>query len=149
MTPPPAPHPMSHDRLRISPPLSREERTVLEGLAGAEGTARRIWAGQPGPRSPWTPCADGCCLLVGRRRSEATAWLRFLVRELLAPRSAAARDRARRVGLVDHQLEGDVDLGPGGAVRVRGARVTERAAARSQSPPRGEVLRPDDPGPAS
>lgn len=144
-----APHPTSHDRLLITPPLAPDEREVLDGLAGTEETAHRIWAGQPGPRSPWRPCASGCCLVLGGRRGEATTWLRFLVREVLAPRSVAARDRATRAGLVAHQLDGDLDLGPSGALRVRGTRVTERAAARSQSPPRREVVRPDDPGPAS
>jgi hypothetical protein len=75
-----------------------------------------VWPRQPGSRSPWLPCADGCCLVLEARpqpggRADPATWLRFLVREVLAPRAADARARADRLGLPGgHQLTGRVLL---------------------------------------
>lgn len=92
-------------RLVVSPPLDATERALVAGLG--------LWPGRPRGRSPWTLCADGCCLDLagGAALDAATAWLRFLLRELLSPRAAAARGRARAAGLADHRVDGRVLVG--------------------------------------
>lgn len=141
----------SHDplpqSLHVAPPLGADERTVLWALAGhpaADGRAEvvRIWRGQPRCRSPWLPCAAGCCLVpapgpVGDQRG---AWLRFLLREVLAPRSAAALARCARLGLGDpHRVRGTVVIetaGEGGQwITVTGHRVRERGIRTGKSAP--------------
>lgn len=89
-------------RLVVSPPLATSERDLVAGLD--------LWPGRPRVRSPWTVCAEGCCLDLARGTPVTTAaeWLRFLLRELLSPRSAAARDRAAAAGLLDHRVDGRV-----------------------------------------
>ena len=104
------------ERITISPPLDPDESRLVGGLAGVGEGPRRVWPGQPGSRSPWLPCADGCCLVLEARphrggRAAPAAWLRFLIREVLAPRSEAARARADRLGLPGgHHLQGRVLL---------------------------------------
>jgi len=92
----------------IEPPLEQREVAVLAGLAGRADAVRRMWPGQPGPRSPWQPCPDGCCLRADRRSiDELATWLRFLIREVLAPRAAKPRARAQALGLPgEHRVEG-------------------------------------------
>jgi len=106
----------AHDRsqaLHVEPPLVREEVELLAGLAGAGRVVRRLWPGQPGPRSPWLPCESGCCLLPEERKGvDLVVWLRFLVKEVLAPQARDARARAERSGLPGgHRLDGRVLLG--------------------------------------
>jgi len=122
----------------VRPPLDAPEAEVVAGLAGAGPGPRRLWPGQPGPRSPWVPCAGGCCLVLEERsRGEPADWLRFLLREVLAPTARAARERAERVGLTGaHRLTGRVSLdgvlGPRTLV-VAGRRVRMVPLARGQS----------------
>jgi hypothetical protein len=72
----------------VRPPLDAREVDLVAGLAGAGRSVRQVWPGQPGPRSPWLPCADGCCLVAEPRPdTDPVGWLRFLVREILAPRA--------------------------------------------------------------
>jgi hypothetical protein len=109
--------PVSHpdddsEVVTVRPPLAAAEVELIAGLAGVGSGPRRVWPGQPGRRSPWLPCSGGCCLVVGPRAGgDPVAWLRFLLREVLAP---AARDpvaRARRLGLPGgHRVEGRVML---------------------------------------
>jgi hypothetical protein len=104
------------ERITVEPPLDRAEAALVGGLAGVGSGPRRVWAGQPSRRSPWLPCLDGCCLVLESRPHRATAadpaaWLRFLIREVLAPRAAASRTRAERLGLPGgHLLKGRVLL---------------------------------------
>jgi hypothetical protein len=58
------------------------------------------------------PCSGGCCLVVEPRLgADQVEWLRFLVREVLAPEAREPRERARRLGLPGgHRLEGRVVL---------------------------------------
>jgi len=126
---------MPHDDPRsvtVAPPLNKDEIVLLRGLAGV-GDVRRIWPGQPGPRSPWLPCGGGCCLVAQHRpASDLTAWMRFLLRELLAPRSASATRRVTESGLPGgHTVDGQVEVRLGVVSRVvdvRANRVSERAA---------------------
>ena len=139
---------MSHpdDRsqaLRVQPPLGPEEVELLAGLAGAGRVVRRLWPGQPGPRSPWVPCARGCCLVVEERVGvDPVTWMRFLVKEVLAPEAREARARTERVGLPGgHRLEGRVLLSggqrvlavTGRQVRVRGAEGGDGAGGSRSS----------------
>jgi hypothetical protein len=126
------PHPDLQRSVTVDPPLDVVEIDVLRSLAGV-GAVRRIWPGQPGPRSPWLPCGGGCCLVAQHRSaSDLTAWLRFLLRELLAPRAAASARRATALGLPGaHVLTGQVEVKAGHESRlvvVRANRVTERAS---------------------
>jgi hypothetical protein len=104
------------ERITVEPPLTPAEAALVGGLAGVGDGPRRLWPAQPGRRSPWLPCADGCCLVLETRPhlgspADPAAWLRFLIREVLAPRSAAAVARAERVGLPGgHRLQGRVLL---------------------------------------
>ena len=104
------------ERITVEPPLDREEAALVGGLAGVGPGPRRVWPGQPGRRSPWLPCVDGCCLVLETRppsgpAADPVAWLRFLIREVLAPRAASARSRADRLGLPgQHRLQGRVLL---------------------------------------
>ena len=121
-------------RVRVEPVLDANEIDLLRSLAGRT-EVRRMWPGQPGARSPWVPCDDGCCLVAQRRPADdLTAWLRFLLRELLAPRAAASARRASALGLHGgHVLEGQVEVTLGAVSRlvvVRANRVQERAALR-------------------
>ena len=115
--------------LRVQPPLVPQEVELLAGLAGAGRAVRRLWPGQPGPRSPWVPCESGCCLVAEERSGvDPVVWMRFLVKEVLAPQAREARARAERVGLPGgHRLHGRVLLGGGQqllAVAGRQVRVT-------------------------
>ena len=102
------------ERITVAPPLDRAELTLVGGLAGVGEGPRRLWPGQPSRRSPWLPCHDGCCLVLESRleaQADAAAWLRFLIREVLAPRSVAATARADALGLPGgHRLQGRVLL---------------------------------------
>ena len=122
-------------RITVVPPLDDDEVRLLGGLAGVGEGPRRVWPGQPGRRSPWLTCNDGCCLVLESRphlgaASEPATWLRFLVREVLAPRAAAPRARAAELGLSGgHRLDGRVLLDVDGPrpvmVVVSGNRVRE------------------------
>lgn len=104
------------ERITISPPLDPDESRLVGGLAGVGAGPRRVWPGQPSRRSPWLPCADGCCLVLESRPhlgagADPAAWLRFLIREVLAPRSVEARARAELLGLPgSHRVQGRVLL---------------------------------------
>jgi hypothetical protein len=104
------------ERITVEPPLDRAESAVVGGLAGVGAGPRRVWPGQPSRRSPWLPCADGCCLVLESRphlgsAADPATWLRFLIREVLAPRATEARARADRLGLPGgHRLQGRVLL---------------------------------------
>ena len=119
-------------RVRVDPPLGATEIELLRSLAGV-GVVRRMWPGQPGPRSPWLPCGGGCCLVPQHRpASDLSAWMRFLLRELLAPRASASVRRATELGLPGgHVVEGQVEVKQGAVSRlvvVRANRVQERAS---------------------
>jgi hypothetical protein len=96
----------------VRPPLDAREIELVAGLAGVGPGPRRVWSGQPGRRSPWLPCAAGCCLVAEPRRgADPVAWLRFLLREVLAPVAREPSERARRLGLPGgHVVEGRVLL---------------------------------------
>ena len=104
------------ERITVTPPLDPGEVELVGGLAGVGAGPRRVWPGQPGRRSPWLPCVEGCCLVLESRPhlgagADPATWLRFLIREVLAPRSASARARADLVGLPgSHRLQGRVLL---------------------------------------
>jgi hypothetical protein len=106
------PHPASTEVLTVQPPLDARETDVVAGLAGAGRGPRRLWPGQPGRRSPWLPCPEGCCLRLGERPGgDPVAWLRFLIREVLAPTARDALERSARWGLPGgHRVEGRVVL---------------------------------------
>ena len=92
----------------VQPPMAAPEAELVAGLAGVGPGPRRVWPGQPGRRSPWVPCSAGCCL-VSRSwpGADPVEWLRFLVRELLAPQAREPRERALRLGLPgDHRVDG-------------------------------------------
>ena len=125
-------HPDLLRSVTVDPPLDADEIDLLRSLAGV-GEVRRIWPGQPGPRSPWLPCGGGCCLWAQHRpASDLAAWIRFLLREILAPRATASVRRVREQGLPGgHVVEGRVEVELGAASRlvvVRANRVQERAA---------------------
>jgi hypothetical protein len=96
----------------VRPPLVAREVELLAGLAGVGSGPRQVWPGQPGLRSPWLPCSGGCCLVAEQRPgADPVAWLRFLVREVLAPQAREPRERTRRLGLPGgHRVEGRVLL---------------------------------------
>ena len=100
------------DVVTVQPPLATREAELLAGLAGAGPGPRQVWPGQPGRRSPWLPCSEGCCLVLEPRPGvDPAPWLRFLVRELLAPVAREPRERLRRLGLPGgHRVEGRVLL---------------------------------------
>ena len=108
-------HPDRSQVLRVQPPLVPQEVELLAGLAGAGRAVRRLWPGQPGPRSPWVPCESGCCLIAEERSGvDPVVWMRFLVKEVLAPQAREARARAERVGLPGgHRVDGRVLLSGG------------------------------------
>lgn len=77
------------DRLRVTPSLDVGDREFLAGFAPQPGAVARIWPGQPAVPSPWTPCEQGCCLVLVPTRMAAEAagqWLRFMVGEFLGER---------------------------------------------------------------
>jgi len=96
----------------VRPPLQPIEIELVAGLAGVGPGPRQVWPGQPGRRSPWVPCTSGCCLKHGPRRgADPVVWLRFLLRELLAPAAREPLERIRTLGLPgDHRVEGRVLL---------------------------------------
>jgi len=108
-------------RLVVSPPLAAPERALVAGLG--------LWPGRPRGRSPWTVCADGCCLDLATDAPLAAAadWLRFWLRELLSPRAEDARERAAAAGLVAHRVDGRVLVGAQAPVllAVTASRVRE------------------------
>ena len=140
------------ERITVAPPLDGAEVALVGGLAGVGDGPRRLWPGQPSRRSPWLPCADGCCLVLETRPhlgagADPAAWLRFLIREVLAPRSKAARARAEQLGLPGgHRLQGrvllDVDrprptLVVVSSNRVREMPLDEELVPRGAPPRRG------------
>jgi hypothetical protein len=126
----PVSHPDDRSRtVQVQPPLEPVELELLAGLACAGRAVRSLWPGQPGPRSPWVPCARGCCLVAEERAgADPVIWMRFLVKEVLAPQAREARALAERVGLPGgHRLDGRVLLSEGRrllAVSGRQVRVT-------------------------
>lgn len=145
------------ERITVEPPLDRVEAALVGGLAGVGDGPRRVWAGQPSRRSPWLPCLDGCCLVLETRPHRGTPadparWLRFLIREVLAPRAAQARTRADRLGLPGrHRLRGRVLLDVDGprptlvvvsSNRVREMRLDDELFPVERPPrrPAGEVV---------
>jgi hypothetical protein len=96
----------------VRPPLAPHEVELVAGLAWVGLGPRRIWPGQPGRRSPWLPCSGGCCLAVEPwPGADPVEWLRFLVREVLAPEARKPRERAGALGLAGgHRVEGRVVL---------------------------------------
>lgn len=100
--------------ITVSPPLDASEVAFLAGFAAAavrdhagrpgpaSATVRRVWPGQPRTACPWTPCAQGCCLLPAPRKASGAAsgagsgagsgpgvaaqWMRFLVGTFLRAR---------------------------------------------------------------
>jgi hypothetical protein len=107
------PHPDDRSAtVTVRPPLAAGELELVAGFAGVGAGPRSLWPGQPGPRSPWVPCADGCCLVAeGGHGTDPVRWLRFLVREVLSPQARDARERAARFGVPGgHQVEGRVVL---------------------------------------
>jgi hypothetical protein len=117
-------HPSDQPQLvHLTPPATGTTHQVLASLAGVGHGPRRIWAGQPGPRSPWLPCRGGCCLVLEPSAPitrDAADWLRFLVREVLWPEAAAslARGRALSLGSTRHRLHGEVLLDDGATTRL-------------------------------
>jgi hypothetical protein len=117
-------HPADQPQLvSLVPAADGPTLRVLAALAGTGSGPRRIWAGQPGPRSPWLPCRGGCCLVLEPAlpaTCDPADWLRFLVREVLAPEAAAAQARARAAGLgtTRHRLHGEVLLDDGTQTRL-------------------------------
>jgi hypothetical protein len=145
------------ERITVAPPLDAAETALVGGLAGVGAGPRRVWPGQPGRRSPWLPCTDGCCLVLESRPhlgsgADPATWMRFLIREVLAPRAAEARARAELLGLPgSHRLQGrvrlDVDRPRPRLVVVSSNRVREIALDDNlfpvERPPRrapGEVV---------
>lgn len=136
----------------VRPPLAAREVEVVAGLAGVGAGPRRLWPGQPGRRSPWLPCAGGCCLVAEERpAADPVAWLRFLLREVLAPVAQEPVERARRLGLSGgHLVDGRVLLGAVGRPRllvavgrrVRVVPLTDELLPLepSRRRPRGEVV---------
>jgi hypothetical protein len=128
----------------VRPPLAAGEVELVAGLAGVGPGPRWVWPGQPGRRSPWLPCAGGCCLVLEPRfGADPVDWLRFLVREVLAPAAREPRDRAGRLGLPGgHRVEGEVLLD--GVVRPR---LLVAVGRRVRVVPLDEDLLPVEPGP--
>lgn len=98
-------------------------RAARAGPGG--GGLRRVWPGQPRTTSPWTPCAQGCCLVavagVVEVPGAAAQWMRFLLATFLGNRhrvhgGARVRVRGRPPELVmvdgDEVFEGLVDQAP-------------------------------------
>ena len=145
------PHPVDQAQgVAVRPPLDAREVDLVAGLAGAGPGVRRVWPGQPGLRSPWRPCERGCCLVADERpEADRVGWLRFLVREILAPRATVPRARAERLGLTGgHRLEGRILLDDVEGVRPRllvasGRRVRVVEVDEVQA---GEVVRMRSPG---
>ena len=128
--------------LTVQPPLDQHEAELVAGLAGVGPGPRRVWPGQPGRRSPWVPCPEGCCLAAEPRLgADPVEWLRFLVREVLAPQARAPCERARRLGLPGgHRIDGEVLLD--GVVRPR---LLVVAGRRVRVVPLDDDLMPPDP----
>ncbi len=114
-------HPDDQSKVvQVRPPLAPSEVELVAGLAGVGPTLRRVWPGQPGRRSPWLPCARGCCLVAEEwPGADPAAWLRFLLREVLAPQAREPRERAERLGLPGgHRVEGRILLDGGRQPRL-------------------------------
>jgi hypothetical protein len=126
----------------VRPPLSAREVELVAGLAGVGPGPRQVWPGQPGRRSPWLPCAGGCCLVADARPgADPAVWLRFLLREVLSPAARKPRERARRLGLPGgHRVEGRVLLD--GVLRPR---LLVAVGRRVRVVPLDEDLFPVDP----
>ena len=138
---------LAEKSLFVDPPLNAAEVAFLAGFGRAAVPAhgggardvpplRRVWPGQPGSWSPWVPCRDGCCLVLGPRAhpDDAAVWLRFLLSRFLKPRT---RDRCPDApdGLTfDHRVDGRLvfrgaDLLDVRVLTVRRNRVSERRLA--------------------
>lgn len=82
-------HSPAADRLSVTPALESGDATFLAGFARRPGAVARIWPGQPGVPSPWTPCDEGCCLILAADQTVvevAGQWLRFIMTEFLGDR---------------------------------------------------------------
>lgn len=123
----------------VRPPLAPHEVGLVAGLAGVGPGPRTVWPGQPGRRSPWLPCAGGCCLVAeARPEADPVVWLRFLLRELLDPVARGPVERARGLGLPGgHRVAGAVVLGG----RV-GLRLLVATGRRVRAVPLDEDLAP-------
>ncbi len=129
--------------LRLDPPLVACEVDFLASLA-PDSSVRRVWPGQPASACPWRVTADGTRLELERDPSvadvtavgdavdgaqeaaNATAWLRFLTTELLAPSTGAALSRALAEGLRGgHELNGVMRIGLDRQIRVDRNRISE------------------------
>jgi hypothetical protein len=88
------------------------------------------------------PCPAGCCLLLEHRAgADPVEWLRFLVREVLAPMAREPRARAGRLGLPGgHRVDGEVLLDG-----VLHPRLLVVAGRRVRVVPLDEDLSPPEP----
>lgn len=120
----------------VTPPLDEAEKSDVRRLrsgAGAGATSTASMRGGVRGRSPWVPCAQGCCLTVSDGASptsaEATAWLGRLVDLLGGGRAAGEPGRAGTA--LRHSLRGmvvgcEVEDGALFSVAVHDRRVTRR-----------------------
>lgn len=122
--------PRSPQLIRLDPPLVKAEAAFVAAFTG-RGGLRRLWPGQPSQISPWSPGPDGDSLELDPVAAAVDpetvgGWLRFLVREFLAPNSAEALDAALSEGLRGgHLLNGTVQVDRR-EVRVDDNRITEK-----------------------
>ena len=81
------------------PNLNQAEYDYLEDCFGRRPHEPRSREGAPDDWCGWGPCPHGCCLLWdGREKFHAgTAWMEYLIDELLRPGARAAADRGPRV----------------------------------------------------
>lgn len=120
----------------VTPPLDEAAKSdvhrLRSGAGAGTGSMASIRRGGRG-RSPWVPCAQGCCLTVADRASatpaEATAWLGRLV-DVLGGRVTAG-EPGRAGTALRHSLRGmvvgcRVEDGALFSVAVHGRRVTGR-----------------------
>lgn len=127
-------------RIDVVPALNPDEIDCLAELGRADVVeqvaGRRIGSRRPGSASPWQPCSSGCCLrLEGDVDCQLSVkWLRYLIRQFLAPAAAASRSglSTYRRFTFDHSLDGLVAgvRGRSGElhlISVVGNRVTTKA----------------------
>ncbi len=122
-------------RVAIEPALVAREIAFLAGFCGGVGehAVRRLWPGQPSASSPWRPSRCGRYLVLDDDDAAlaepdlVSVWLRFLIRQFLAPVTAEALDVALATGLRGgHVVNGEVVVVDVGGVSVRANRVIER-----------------------